>query len=114
MEGESLYRNQANLVCAPTKYDDFFILLAANCGDPFDQLSLDDSESVLVQGYSNLGPVLEGIKVNFTCISEMELIGPNLMTCMGNGEWDPNPREVTCRSKGSAVITYHLYHHVFS
>ena len=90
------------------------ILLAAKCGDPLDHLSLDDSESILVQAYSNLGPIPEGAKINFTCITGMELVGPNSTTCMGNGEWEPNPRDVTCKSKSSSVVICYLYHHVLN
>ena len=45
-------------------------------------------------------PVMEGFVVSFSCRSEFTLSGPNSSTCMRNGEWEPDPREVECRQKG--------------
>ena len=45
-------------------------------------------------------PVMEGFVVSFSCCSEFILAGPNSSTCMSNGEWEPDPREVECRQKG--------------
>ena len=73
------------------------IFLTAKCGDPFDRLSYNDSESIWILGYTNA--VLEGDKINFTCTSGMELVGPNSITCMANGEWEPNPKEVECKGE---------------
>ena len=87
----------------------FYLAGAAKCGDPFDRLSHNDSESLLVQGYTNPGRALEGDKINFTCISGMELIGPNSIICMASGEWEPNPREVECKGEGiHTTICNHL------
>ena len=38
----------------------------------------------------------EGATFNFSCPPGLVLIGPNSTTCMGNGEWEPDPSEVTC------------------
>ena len=35
----------------------------------------------------------------------MHVIGPNSSTCMGNGEWEPDPREVRCIRKTSNVLS---------
>ena len=83
-------------------------MLAAKCGDPLDQLSLDDSELILVLNYTNPGPILEGNKINFTCMSGMELLGPNSITCMGNGEWEPNPREVECKGETEFYLGFKI------
>ena len=69
--------------------------LAANCGDPLDEVS--DHGSLLFLRDAN--PSLEGSTVNFTCPPGLVLIGPNLATCMENGEWEPDPREVRCTGK---------------
>lgn len=47
-------------------------------------------------GYDD--PALEGDSIMFTCASGLKLGGPNSnsSTCMGNGEWDPDPGEVNC------------------
>ena len=53
------------------------------------------SDSVSVSGYSH--PAMEGANVNFTCSPQHVLIGPHSATCMENGEWEPDPREVECK-----------------
>ena len=51
---------------------------------------------VTVNGYKN--PALGGLEVTFTCPRHgMMLIGPNSTTCMENGEWEPDPRNVECK-----------------
>ena len=52
---------------------------------------------VQVMGYED--PSLEGDSIMFTCTSGLELSGPNSSTCMGNGEWEPDPGEVNCTGK---------------
>ena len=49
---------------------------------------------MIVEGYED--PALEGEKIMFSCRSELMMTGPNFATCMGNGEWEPDPREVNC------------------
>ena len=56
---------------------------------------------MIVDGYED--PALEGQNIIFSCPSELVMIGPNSATCMGNGEWEPDPREVACTG-GSIVI----------
>ena len=41
---------------------------------------------------------IEGTTITFGCSPEYILIGPNTTTCMGNREWEPDPREVECKS----------------
>ena len=42
---------------------------------------------------------LEGTSITFTCPPGLVLTGPNSSTCMGNGEWEPNPNEVKCKGE---------------
>ena len=60
------------------------------CSDP----STLANDGVIVDGYED--PALEGENVMFSCPSELATIGRNSATCMGNGEWEPDPREVNC------------------
>ena len=60
------------------------------CSDP---LTLAN-DSVIVEGYED--PALEGENIIFRCRDGLTMIGPNLATCMGNGEWEPDPKEVNC------------------
>ena len=39
----------------------------------------------------------EGTNATFICPPEQALI---TLTCMGNGEWEPDPREVMCKGEG--------------
>ena len=49
----------------------------------------------------------QGIEVGsiatFSCPPGLVLIGPNSSTCMGNGEWEPDPREVKCNTENGEV-----------
>ena len=49
---------------------------------------------MIVEGYED--PALEGENITFSCRDGRALIGSNSATCMGNGEWEPDPREVNC------------------
>jgi hypothetical protein len=52
-------------------------------------------DNIRVIGYSD--PALEGSSVTLECISpHLVHMGPNITTCMENGEWEPDPREVNC------------------
>ena len=62
-------------------------MYVANCGYP----TLVDDHSLKVVGYNT--PLLEGS--NITPLS-MYLFGPSTFTCMGNGEWEPDLRNVEC------------------
>jgi hypothetical protein len=58
------------------------------CGDPM------ELTNALAVGYAD--PALEGQLITFTCLPGQILNGSNSFTCMGNGEWEPDPREVEC------------------
>ena len=79
------------------------ICIAVTCGDILNELSGADlqnnvSESIIVvSGLGNRKPSLEGESVKFTCPPKRVLTGPNSTRCMGNGEWEPDPREVICK-----------------
>ena len=55
-----------------------------------------DLTNALVLGY--MDPVLEGQIITYTCPTGWTLNGSNSSTCMRNGEWEPDPREVECLS----------------
>ena len=56
-----------------------------------------DADSVMALGYSD--PALEGSSVDLKCPPGLTLIGPNVSTCIGNGEWEPDLGEVECQGK---------------
>jgi hypothetical protein len=67
----------------------------AKCGNVLHQLIGQDHDNIRVIGYS--APALEGTSVILECISPYLVHrGPNITTCMENGEWEPDPREVNC------------------
>ena len=63
---------------------------AGKCSTPMALVT----NNVRIIGYED--PALEGAVITFTCPSGSTLIGPNSSTCMGSGEWEPDPREVNC------------------
>ena len=65
---------------------------AGKCSNP---LKLVHTHAIIVD-YDD--PALEGDSITFICPTGAILSGPNSSTCMGNGEWEPDPREVNCTS----------------
>ena len=61
------------------------------CDDPSKLIHSD----VIVMDYED--PALEGENIIFTCPTGALLTGPNTSTCVENGEWEPDPRDVECR-----------------
>ena len=49
---------------------------------------------VIIEGYEV--PALEGETISFSWSLGSMLTGPNSLTCMGNGEWEPDPEVVEC------------------
>ena len=43
-------------------------------------------------------PTFEGSTVSFSCPPGFVLTGPDSATCTGNGEWEPDPRGITCNN----------------
>ena len=41
-------------------------------------------------------PHIKGQLITYICPPGFVQTGPNTSTCTGNGEWDPDPRRVTC------------------
>lgn len=83
----------ANLFSSPT----------AKCRD----LVLDDSQTVIVDSRD---PATVGTVATFSCPSGLILTGPNSTTCMGNGEWETDPREIKC--KGHSILSVHVSCHI--
>lgn len=54
-------------------------------------------------------PAVPGSNATFSCSIGLELIGPNSSMCAENGEWEPDPREVTCRGDLLLCIYYYYY-----
>ena len=70
-------------------------IFIANCGNP--AAKVKNSPLTLDYGYPAVN--VEGVFVTFTCSPGRILIGPNMSTCMSNGEWEPDPRDVECMGK---------------
>ena len=79
------------------------ICIAVVCGDILNELSGADLQNnvstIAVPGLGYSKPSLEGESVKFTCPPKLVMTGPNSTRCMGNGEWEPDPREVACEGK---------------
>ena len=69
------------------------------CDDPLMLIHND----IIIVGYED--PALEGENITFTCPTGAILTGPNSSTCVENGEWEPDPREVECSVFGTTSTT---------
>ena len=68
---------------------------AVKCGYPLPSTS--DTSSVLVSGYSD--PALVGTNITISCLVEDGDTGnvTMVLTCMDDGQWDPDPQIIGCR-----------------
>ena len=41
-------------------------------------------------------PALSGDRITFQCSSGLILVGPSSSTCIDDGQWVPDPRELKC------------------
>ena len=64
------------------------------CDHPLQTAAFDEKFPQVVEFND---PALEQTTVTFSCPPGLVLTGPNSSTCMGNGEWEPDPREVKCK-----------------
>ena len=69
------------------------------CDNPLKLIQAD----IITVGYED--PALEGENITFTYPTGAILSGPNSSACMGNGEWEPDPREVECAHECELVTT---------
>ena len=69
-----------------------------NCQDPGAQVG----DSVAVMGH--LKPAMKGAYVSYICPRGLTLTGPRRSTCMGNGNWEPDPRKVECKGERNTII----------
>jgi hypothetical protein len=83
-----LYENYNSTACQN-------VIPADKCSDPM------ELTNALALGY--VDPALEGQTIMFVCLPGQTLNGSNSSTCMGNGEWEPDPGEMECT--GSIVTT---------
>ena len=72
------------------------------CDHPSAQLT-DDSQ-IMTIGYSEMSM---GSAVTLSCPTGLVLTEPNSSICMGNGEWEPNPREAKCKGEKTLKNGYH-------
>ena len=65
----------------------------ARCIDPLRQLT--EPNRLVNVGY--FSPAVEGTNVTFSCKDPHLLYeGPDSVTCMENGKWEPDPKNVKC------------------
>ena len=65
---------------------------AGKCSNPIKLVHTD----IIAVGYED--PALEGANITFFCPIGTILSGPNSSACMGNGEWELDPKEMNCTS----------------
>ena len=71
------------------------------CSNPLELTHIN----VMVWGYEE--PSLEGNSVTFACPAGLVPTGSYSSTCMRNGEWEPDPREVTCTRRTGDNCHHH-------
>ena len=64
---------------------------------------LSSDDSVRVTSYRN--PTMEGTMIAFSCPPQLILTGSNTSTCMGNGEWEPDPKQTRCEGELINIMT---------
>ena len=98
--------NKSSLIYSCTRQSTYLYLLlfackaSSYCENPGAHDQLDTSVEVI--GYLKE----RGNNISFSCPLGLVLAGPNSSTCTGNGEWEPDPRDVICRGKCVNGIVY--------
>ena len=84
-------------------YITIFIHVIAKCGHP----TIKSPVNIIDYGDNGLPADI----INFTCPPDLSLVGPNSITCTGNGEWEPDPSGVMCTEGNelSIVLIVTLY-----
>ena len=84
------YSKWSTLILAPSSKLIVIFFIVDSCENP-------STDFLIIMGYTI--PAREGTNITFNCSSGLEqlLVGPNTSTCMGNGKWEPDPKEVECR-----------------
>ena len=72
-----------------------------NCGNLTDQLD----RFVNIIGYRE--SAIRGPNISFSCSEGFLLSGPNTATCMGNGEWEPDPEKQCAKVRTMAYTFVH-------
>ena len=93
------------MVSTSIKNDTTIIIIVINntlvsCGDP--TILTGNSSKISIADYRP--PAVEGTHIYFYCPHGLLLSGHNMSTCMGNGEWEPTPREVECKGDNIIII----------
>ena len=56
----------------------------------------------------NVFPVPAGANITLSCPLGQVLIGSNIVECMENGEWEPDPREAKCSGNYRGMLAIGL------
>ena len=78
------------------------------CSYPFKEENNGSSSVIAILGSTN--PVLVGMSIMLHCLPEKTLIGPENITCMENGEWEPNPGNAVCNDSKLLLHAYKTFH----
>ena len=70
------------------------IIIIVKCDNPLKAAIFHDKSPQVVDFND---PALEQTTVTFSRPPGMTFSGPNSSICMGNGEWEPDPRDVKCK-----------------
>jgi hypothetical protein len=74
--------------------------ITGECGYP-----TPADEMVTVHSHTE-GPWLEGHTISYSCASQgLKVTETNTSTCMDNGQWEPDPSDITCIGNHKLRIT---------
>ena len=82
-------------------------LSLVNCGHPellLTAISNDSVPRIVSTQYHANQPVV-GSTVTFDCPPGQQLIEPSSLTCMDNGEWEPDLSELMCINSSGKLFT---------
>ena len=68
------------------------MVFIGDCGYP---TSKDDSDVVTILSHTE-GPWMEGNNITYSCTSDLMVTKINTSICMDNGQWEPDPTNITC------------------
>ena len=74
-------------------------IFAAACDYP-----LQEGDSGVT--YDMARPALVGTSIMLDCPPGLELTGSESATCIGNGYWEPDPRNITCSRRKPNIFLY--------
>ena len=82
---------------------DFYDIIIGKCKYP---VPGDDMATFLSH---TEGPLIEGSNITYNCSPGLKVIESNMSTCMNNGQWEPDPMDITCTGNYTYNYNYTMH-----